>query len=287
MKVVLFCGGFGMRLREYSDNIPKPLVNIGYRPILWHVMKYYAHWGHKEFILCLGWKGDAIKNYFLNYDECVSNDFVMSGNGNQVKLLSSDIHDWTITFVNTGASSNIGQRLKAVEKHLDGEDMFLANYADGLTDVPLPEMIDFHRQQNATATFLAVKPMQSFHAVSMGDNGLVRDIQAIGDSDVWMNGGYFVLNREIFAAIQDGEELVSEPFQRLIQQEKLAAFKYRGFWGCMDTFKEKQRLDDMVDRGDTPWEMWKYGDDLQPAAVTNGAANVNGNAVAPAVKRPR
>ncbi len=284
MKVVLFCGGFGMRLREYSDNIPKPLVNIGYRPILWHVMKYYAHFGHKDFILCLGWKGDAIKNYFLNYDECVSNDFVMSGNGNKVKLLSSDIHDWTITFVNSGASSNIGQRLCAVEKHLAGEEMFLANYSDGLTDVPLPEMIDFHQQQNATATFLAVKPMQSFHAVSMGNDGLVRDIRAIGDSDVWMNGGYFVLNRDIFRAIHDGEELVSEPFQRLIQQEKLAAYKYRGFWGCMDTFKEKQRLDDMVDRGETPWELWKDDDD---ASTTAGAATEMVQRANGVSKRPR
>ncbi len=271
MKVVLFCGGFGMRLREYSENIPKPLVNIGYRPILWHVMKYYAHYGHKDFVLCLGWKGDAIKNYFLNYDECVSNDFVMSGDGNKVKLLNSDIHDWTITFVDTGAAANIGQRLKAVERHLDGEETFLANYSDGLTDVPLPEMIDFHHTHQAAATFLAVKPTQSFHAVNMGMNGRVKDIRAIGESDVWMNGGYMVLNREIFDVMEEGEELVCEPFERLIQAEKLSAYKYRGFWGCMDTFKEKQRLDDMVNRGESPWEVWKHAPSESRHVATSGS----------------
>ena len=278
MKVVLFCGGFGMRLREFSENIPKPLVNIGYRPILWHVMKYYAHFGHKDFILCLGWKGDSIKNYFLNYDECVSNDFVMSGDGNKVKLLNSDIHDWTITFVDTGAAANIGQRLKAVEKHLEGEETFLANYSDGLSDVPLSDMIKFHHSHQAIATFLAVKPTQSFHAVSMGSNGRVKDIRAIGESDVWMNGGYMVLNREIFDVMEDGEELVCEPFERLIHAEKLAGYKYRGFWGCMDTFKEKQRLDDMVSRGESPWEVWKRTpDELHPVPATGNGTHSSGH----------
>src|SRR5690242_13738624 len=142
MKVVLFCGGLGMRLREYSETIPKPMVNIGYRPILWHVMKYYAHYGHKEFILCLGYKADMIKNYFLNYNECLSNDFTLSEGGKTLQLLNSDIQDWKITFVDTGVSTNIGQRLKMVEQHLEGEDVFLANYTDGLTDLPLPQLID-------------------------------------------------------------------------------------------------------------------------------------------------
>src|SRR5437899_6914720 len=137
MKVVLFCGGLGSRLREYSENIPKPMVPIGYRPILWHVMKYYAHYGHKDFILCLGYKADAIKNYFLHYDECSSNDFVLSQGGKDVQLLHTDIHDWTITFVDSGVHSTIGQRLKAVEKYLEGEDIFFANYSDGVTDFTL------------------------------------------------------------------------------------------------------------------------------------------------------
>ena len=147
MKVVLFCGGLGTRIREYPEPVPKPMITIGYRPILWHVMKYYAHYGHKDFILCLGYKADAVKNYFLNYDECVSNNFVLSNGGKKLRLMNSDIHDWNITLVDTGISSNIGQRLKAVEPYLEGESMFLANYSDGLTDLPLPEYIDHFLQQ--------------------------------------------------------------------------------------------------------------------------------------------
>jgi len=137
MKVVIFCGGLGMRLREYSESIPKPMVPVGYRPILWHLMRYYAHYGHKEFILCLGYKADSIKKYFLDYDETVSNDFVMSNGGRTVDLLASDIQDWQITFVDTGINSSIGERLKAVERHVAGEEEFLANYSDGLTDLAL------------------------------------------------------------------------------------------------------------------------------------------------------
>ena len=135
MKVVLFCGGFGMRLREFSESIPKPMVNIGYRPILWHVMKYYAHYGHKDFILCLGWQANVIKEYFLNYDECMSNDFVLASGGGSINLLNTDIHDWNITFVDTGTSSNIGQRLVAVKDYLQDDETFFANYSDGLTDM--------------------------------------------------------------------------------------------------------------------------------------------------------
>src|SRR3954468_9817857 len=134
MKVVLFCGGLGMRMREFSEAVPKPMVPIGYRPILWHVMKYYAHHGHKDFILCLGYQADVIKSYFLEYNECLSNDFVLSKGGKNLELLTTDIDRWRITFVDTRLKSNIGQRLKAVERQLEGEEMFLANYSDGLSD---------------------------------------------------------------------------------------------------------------------------------------------------------
>ena len=141
MKVVLFCGGQGLRLRDYSENVPKPMVPIGYRPIIWHLMKYYAHYGHTDFILCLGHKANVIKDYFIHYDECVTNDFVLRGGKRDLQLLSSDIDSWSITFVDTGIKSNIGQRLCAVREHLAGEEIFLANYSDNLTDAPLPAMI--------------------------------------------------------------------------------------------------------------------------------------------------
>jgi glucose-1-phosphate cytidylyltransferase len=258
MKVVLFCGGFGLRMREHAENIPKPLVNIGHRPILWNVMKYYAHFGHKDFILCLGWQGEAIKQYFLHYDECLSNDFVLTSGG-EVNLLHSDIHDWRITFVDTGADANVGQRLLAVRPHLEGEEIFLANYADGLSDLPLPRLIRYFHEQQATAAFVAVRPQQSWHAVDVGGHGAVQDIQPISDCGTWMNGGYFVFHERIFNFIEESEELVLEPFRRLIARQELFALKYDGFWSCMDTYKDKQRLDDLVARGDTPWEVWKEG----------------------------
>ncbi len=266
MKVVLFCGGLGMRLREYSESIPKPMVPIGYRPILWHVMKYYAHYGHNEFILCLGSKSDVIKDYFLNYNECVSNDFTLSSGGSQINLFSSDIHDWKITFVDTGTTANVGQRLRAVRRLLEGEEVFLANYADGLSDLPLPSLVDYFHQSQATAAFVCVKPPQSWHAVDMDGEGRVQSVQAINEADVWMNGGYFVLRREIFDYMEEGDELVCEPFQRLIALGKLCAYRYDGFWGCMDTFKEKQRLDDMYAAGEAHWEVWRRRAARRPRA---------------------
>jgi glucose-1-phosphate cytidylyltransferase len=256
MKVVLFCGGMGMRIREYSDSVPKPMVPIGYRPLLWHVMKYYAHYGHKDFILCLGYKADVIKNYFLNYDECVSNNFVLSHGGNRLKLLNSDIHDWSITFVDTGISSNIGQRLKAVESYLEGETVFLANYSDGLTDLPLAEYIDHFLKRDKVGSFLAVTPSQSYHVVSINGD-LASGIRPIAESGLLINGGFFVFRSEIFNYMREGEELVVQPFQRLIQKQQLLAYKYEGYWGCMDTFKDKQQLDDLYSRGEAPWEVWK------------------------------
>jgi len=258
MKVVLFCGGLGLRLRDLAENVPKPMVQIGYRPILWHVMKYYAHYGHKDFILCLGYKADTIKNYFLNYNECVSNDFVLSGGGKNLQLLNSDIHDWRITFADTGINSNVGQRLKAVEKYLEGEEEFLANYSDGLTDLPLPKQAEHFRQHDAIGSFVCVRPNLSYHLVSMenGDN-LVTDIRDMNKSQIRINGGYFIFKKDIFRYIQDGEELVHEPFQRLLKQKQLIAYTYDGFWACMDTFKDRQQLEELYGRSNAPWEVWK------------------------------
>jgi len=265
MKVVLFCGGLGLRLRDYADHIPKPMVSIGYRPILWHVMKYYAHFGHRDFVLCLGYRGDLIKQYFLNYNECLSNDFVLSEGGKDLKLANSDIHDWKITFADTGISSNVGQRLRAVEKYVGDEDVFLANYCDGLTDLDFPRYLDYACQQNKVATFVSVKPSLSYHVVRTGPNGLVTDIKELTRSDIRINGGLFVLKKDIFKYIGPGEELVSEPFERLIQEKQLAAYEYDGYFAAMDTFKDKQQLDDLYESGNGPWEVWKKKVNGDPA----------------------
>ncbi|MDV3351132.1 glucose-1-phosphate cytidylyltransferase [Leptolyngbyaceae cyanobacterium CCMR0082] len=258
MKVVLFCGGLGTRLREYSETIPKPMVEIGYRPIIWHLMRYYAHFGHKEFILCLGYKGDYIKNYFLNYDECLSNNFTLSKGGKDIQLHTTDIEDWKITFVDTGLNLNIGERLAAVKPYLEGEDTFLANYSDGLSDLDLNLYLEYFQQQNKIASFLAVQPSQSFHVVSLtNEDGIVENIRSVGHSDLWINGGFFVLRKEIFDYISPGEELVLEPFQRLIRKQQLIAYRNPGFWACMDTLKEKILFDDMYAKGNTPWAVWE------------------------------
>jgi glucose-1-phosphate cytidylyltransferase len=259
MKVVLFCGGLGMRLRDYSEQIPKPMVEIGYRPLLWHIMKYYATYGHKDFILCLGYRADVVKTYFMNYNEYISNDFVFSESGKNLQLLGTDIHDWKITFVYTGINSNIGQRLKAIESHLEGEEVFFANYSDGLSDVPLDKVLEHFYRYDKIASFVSVKPTQSFHVVSIKEDSTVNEIQHLENSGIWINGGYFVFKKEIFSYIRDGEELIEEPFQRLIAERQLVTYKHKGFWVGMDTFKDKQLLDDMHSKGNAPWVIWKKG----------------------------
>lgn len=258
MKVVLFCGGLGLRLRDYAENIPKPLATIGYRPILWHVMKYYAHYGHRDFILCLGHRADAIKNYFVHYDEYVSNDFTLTGDGKNMNLINRDIHDWKITFVDTGINSNIGQRLKAVEKHLEGEEMFMANYTDGLSDLPLNEHIEHFRRHGKTASFLCIRPNWSYHLVTLNGGDLVTGIEDVTRTNIRINGGFFLFRKNIFKYMREGEELVQEPFRRLVAEEQLLAYRYDGFWACMDTFKDKTQLDELYAKGNAPWEVWKH-----------------------------
>lgn len=258
MKVVLFCGGLGLRIRDAEDT-PKPMVQIGYRPILWHVMKYYAHFGHRDFILCLGHRGDAIKNYFLNYDECVSNDFVLSRGGRKVDLFNSDIDDWNITFADTGINSNIGERLKAVERYLEGEEEFFANYSDGVTDLPLPEQLQHFRRHGTIASLLCVRPKLSYHMVSLENDcrSLVSGIHAMNNGSLRINGGFFIFKRSIFERIRAKEELVNETFQRLIDEGELVGYPYDGFWASMDTFKDKQHLEGLYGAGSAPWVVWR------------------------------
>ena len=249
MKVVLFCGGFGTRLREHSEVVPKPLVDIGSRPIIWHLMKYYAHFGHKDFILCLGYKGELIKEFFLRYDAYRYRDFTMRNGGEDLSPEGGDIADWTIQFVDTGLHANIGQRLLRVREYLEGETTFLANYSDQLTDFPLNEITEFHRQRGMIASILSAKPVHSFHCVDSDASGVVTDVSPLVEADYWINGGYMVFNSEIFDYIKDGEELVEGPFQELIKVGKLGSVRWTGFYAPM--------YDRMHGRGDRPWEVWR------------------------------
>jgi glucose-1-phosphate cytidylyltransferase len=236
------------------------MVTIGARPVLWHVMKYYAHFGHKDFILCLGYKASVIKNYFLEYEESVSNDFVFSQGGRKLEFMQRDIDDWNITFVDTGSRATIADRLRLVEPYLEGEEMFLANYSDGLTDFHLPKMIQEFTRRDSYASFLSVQPRSSsLDTVQASEDGCVRAIKSMKDASIWVNGGYFVLRKEIFRYIQPGEELIYEPFQRMIAEGKVWSQRHEGFWQCMDTFRDKQLLDEMEASGTPPWYLWKNG----------------------------
>jgi glucose-1-phosphate cytidylyltransferase len=272
MKVVIFCGGKGLRLRDFSENIPKPMVPVGSRPIIWHTMKYFAHHGHKEFILALGHKSEFIKNFFLNYSEAMSNDFVLTNGGRTVKLLSSDIDDWTVTFVDTGIESNIGERLVKVRDYVSSDEYFMCSYADCLTDAPLDDMIDTLKRSKKTMSFVAVKPSSSFHALQYDPAGDLIGLKPADQLGLYINGGYWIMRREVFEFIRPGEEVVEEPMRRLIAAKQLAPYRYDGFWACMDTFKEKMMLDDMVNSGKAKWQVW-----------ANSAPRVPQSAIGPAV----
>jgi glucose-1-phosphate cytidylyltransferase len=256
VKVVIFCGGQGLRMREASEVAPKPMIPIGNRPVLWHVMKYYAHFGFTDFVLCLGYRAEAIKHFFLTYNEALANDFVLLDGGARVHLLKTDIHNWNITFVDTGLHSCIGERLRAVRHLLRDDEMFLANYGDTLTDADLRALIGQATAANVTASFLAVRPNYSFHVVSMDHDGIVNEIRDVTRSNVWINGGYFVLRSEILDQIRPGEDLVEEPFHRLLASNQLLAQRHDGFWAPMDTLKDKQCLESLHESGTAPWQVW-------------------------------
>jgi glucose-1-phosphate cytidylyltransferase len=254
VKVVIFCGGLGVRMGEATQRIPKPMIAIGTQPILWHLMKWYASWGHTDFILCLGHRAEVVKDYFLAYNEALANDFVLSNGGRDVELLGSDISDWRITFVDTGVQSSIGERLRRVRPYLGDDAYFLATYGDGVTDAPLDEMIATLERSGKTGLFISVKPRLEYHLVRSDADGVVTAIEQLAQADVRINGGFFVFRRDILDSIEPGDELVEKPFARLIERGELLAYPYDGFWEPMDTIKDKQRLDALFESGSPPWK---------------------------------
>ena len=269
MKVVLFCGGFGMRMRDGVTNAPKPMAMIGDRPLLWHVMRYYAHYGHTEFVLCLGYGASAVKDFFLSYDETRSNDFVLEGGAREVKLFNTDISDWRITFVDTGLHSAIGERLRRVRRFVENDEMFLANYADVFTNVPLPDMVSRFAATNAVISLLAVPPTSSHHVVDVDENGLITQVTPVRDLRQWENGGYFVIRPEIFDHLYEGEDLVEDVMVRLVPQGRVIAYPHKGYWSPADTVKERAQLDEMYHRGDCPWMVWDPERSGQKSAATS------------------
>jgi glucose-1-phosphate cytidylyltransferase len=256
MKVVLFCGGRGIRLQEGAETIPKPMVPVGHHPILWHLMQYYRHHQHHEFILCLGYKGNLIKRWFLDYHLAMHSDFSIHGHGTRVELLDAAREDWRAALIDTGVRSSVAERLAAAREHVEGEEMFLANYSDVLSDVALPEMIAFFRASGKTACFLATRPNFSYHVVDFAADGRVEGLRTGGGSEIWIDGGFFIFRPRIFEFVRPGDDLVAGPIRRLIEAGELVAFPHRGFWASMDTLKDKRLLEDMLEQGDTPWLPW-------------------------------
>jgi glucose-1-phosphate cytidylyltransferase len=256
MKVVIFCGGLGLRMRSQIDSAPKPMMSVGDRPVLWHIMRYYAHFGHTDFILCLGYGAASVKQYFLNYDETQSNDFVLSKGGQRIDLIDSDISDWRISFIDTGIETSIGERLRRVRHLLDGDEVFLANYGDVLTDAPLDHITaDFIASDNV-ASLLAVPPQASFHVVDVHDDSRVHGIVQVATMPMWINGGYFLLRQGVFDVLDQDDDLVEDAFVRLARMGRLAAVRYSGFWAPMDTLKERSALEALDRSGRAPWKLW-------------------------------
>ena len=255
MKVVLFCGGLGTRIREYSESIPKPMIPVGHQPILWHVIQYYRDYGHKDFILTLGYKANIIKEFFLNYRPQVFADCIVSSAGANVELLGELEEDWRVTLIDTGIWRNIGERLWAVRDHVKDEEIFLANYSDGLTDANLDDIVERFKKSGKVACFLAVRPSLTFHLADIGADGRVQEFRPAARSEMWMNAGYFVLRTGIFDYMNEGEDLVVEPFQRLIEADQLVAYQHTSFFRSMDTLRDQQILEEMVEQGSMPWRV--------------------------------
>jgi glucose-1-phosphate cytidylyltransferase len=257
MKVVIFCGGLGTRLREETEFRPKPMVPVGERPILWHIMKIYAHYGHKDFVLCLGYRGEIIKEYFRNYHWNTSDVTLRLGPRPDVKYHNQhDEADWSVTLVDTGQATQTGGRLKRVLHHIQ-DDTFLLTYGDGLINSDINRSIAFHRENKRIATMTAVQPAGRFGDLEINGNQVSAFKEKAEKQTGFINGGFFVVDRRIGDYLTDDTcVLEQDPLNRLAAEGQIAAFKHTGFWQCMDTYREQQLLTSMWNSGDAPWKVW-------------------------------
>ena len=258
MKVVILCGGEGTRLREETETRPKPLVFIDGRPILWHIMKIYDFYGYNEFVLCLGYKGEMIKNYFLNY-ETMTKDFTISlSNTRQIQFHNGTPEEnWRITFAETGRYAMTGARVKKIAKYID-EDCFMLTYGDGVADINISELVKFHKNHGKIATVTGVRPPSRFGEMIVDDRRVLMFSEKPQTSSGYINGGFFVLNRKIFDYLSDDDGLPFEstPLIALANEGQLMVFPHNGFWQPMDTYREYKMLNDAWERGDAKWKVW-------------------------------
>jgi len=258
MKVVILCGGRGTRLKEETEFRPKPLVEIGEKPILWHIMKTYAHYGFNDFILCLGYKGEMIREYFLNY-EIKNNDFTLQlGNGKVKVYNKSREENWRITFVDTGERALTGARVKQVEKYVD-EDSFMLTYGDGVADVRIDKIIKYHQKQGRIGTITGVHPPSRFGELSLNGNRIVEFNEKPQVKEGFINGGFFVFQKEFFRYLKNDDDcyLEKEPLEKLVADNQLSAYLHNGFWQCMDTQRELDILNQLWTTGKAPWKVWE------------------------------
>lgn len=258
MKVVIFAGGLGTRISEETGTRPKPMVEIGGKPILWHIMKIYSHYGYNEFIVCLGYKGYVIKEYFMNYF-LHNSDISIDLATNKMEIHDSKAESFKVTLVETGINTKTAGRLQRVRKYIGNED-FLLTYGDGLSDINLHSLVEYHKKSNKFATVTAVQPDARFGGMDLASDGVVNEFREKSKKDVqWVNGGFFVLKPEIFQFMQeDMDEIMweDEPLERLTEAQQLIAYKHNGFWKCMDALRDKIELNKLWNDALAPWKVW-------------------------------
>jgi len=270
VKVVILCGGLGTRLREETEFRPKPMVEIGGRPILWHIMKMYAHHGFRDFVLCLGYRGNIIKDYFLNY-EAMNNDFTMClGQRSQIRYHGHHSEqDFNVTLADTGLDSMTGGRVRRIQRYIDG-DTFLLTYGDGVSDVNIRRLLEFHRRHGRIATVTSVSPISRFGGLELSAGGQVLKFAEKPQTDAWMSAGFFVFQKEFFEYLGGDDCILErEPLERLANEGQLMAYQHDGFFYPMDTYREYQHLNDLWNRKAAPWKLWDDAPARLPRLVSS------------------
>jgi len=256
MKVVLFCGGLGTRLGELTEDVPKPMVKIGYRPILWHIMKYYAHYGHKEFFVAVGYKAEVIKNFFMNY-AALNSTLTVDLTKRQMEMHDSGAEDWIVHLIDTGMDTNTGGRLKRLRQWL-GNETFMITYGDGVCSVDLNKLLEFHHSHGLVGTVTAVRPPARFGSLLFDGNRVSSFTEKPQIGEGWINGGFFVFEPAIFDYLDDDRcSLEVNALEKLAADRQLAAYKHEDFWQCMDTLRDKNLLERLWLGGQPPWKAWK------------------------------